>query len=55
MSSKQFYAVSRSCGRYTKERLLEIFTMLTDVDKQLKSGTLPADLILDYIVLNMLK
>ena len=55
MSPKQFYAVSRSCGRYTKERLLEIFTMLTDVDKQLKSGTLPADLILDYTVLNMLK
>ena len=55
MSSKQFYAVSRSCGRFTKDRLLEMFTMLTDVDKRLKNGTLPADLILDYIVLNILK
>ena len=55
MSPKQFYAVSKSCGRFTKSRLLEIFTMLTDVDKRLKNGTLPADLILDYIVLNILK
>lgn len=55
MSPKQFYAVSKSCGRFTKERLLEIFTMLTDVDRRLKNGTLPSDVILDYIILNILK
>lgn len=54
MSPKQFYAVSRSCGKYSKEALIELLTMLTEVDKKLKTGELPADLILDYIVLNML-
>lgn len=55
MKPGQFYAVSKSCGKFSKERLLEMFSMLTDVDVKLKSGDLPADMILDYIILNILK
>lgn len=55
MSPKQFYAVSHNCNKYTKDQLISMFLMLTDIDRGLKSGTMPAELILDYIVLNILK
>lgn len=55
MSPKQFYAVSKSCGRFSKDKLIDMLSMLTSIDKRLKNGELPADLILDYIILNILK
>ena len=55
MKPAQFYAVSKSCGKFSKERLLEIFSMLTDIDIKLKTGEMPAEMILDYVILNVLK
>lgn len=54
MNPKKFYAVSKSCGSYTKEQLLKIFDCVSSVDFKLKTGQLPADKIIDYMILNIL-
>ena len=40
MSSKQFYAVSRKCGKFTLKQLVNMFEFLTDIDYRLKYGLL---------------
>lgn len=54
MSSKQFWAVRYSCGFYTKEKLVRIYSFLTDLDRQLKTGALPASLLVDYTIAKVL-
>lgn len=54
MNPKKFYAISKSCGAYTKEQLLKIFACISSIDFKLKTGQLPADKIIDYLILNIL-
>lgn len=49
-SEKQIYAISKSLTQFTNRNLLDIFKMLCSVDKKLKTGYLPGNLILDYVV-----
>lgn len=54
MSSKQFWAVKYSCGFYTKEELLKIFGMLSDIDRRIKTGTMPVNILVDYLITHIL-
>lgn len=55
LNPKQFIALKYRINKYPKSKLIEIFKILSDIDYQLKSGRLPADMIFDYCILNILK
>ena len=50
MDSKKFWAVKYSCGFYTRDQLVKIYSMLTSVDRRLKTGDITTDIIIDYII-----
>ena len=51
MSSKQFWAIKKySCGYYTREQLISIYTMLNDCDYYIKSGYIDSKFIVSYII-----
>lgn len=51
IDAKKFYAIKKyNCGFYTRSQLVNILQMLMDIDYKLKSGLLPADLIIDYVI-----
>lgn len=54
MKPNQFYVVKHQVGFYTREQLIQIFSILTDVDKQLKTGQLGTEHILDYVITRIL-
>ena len=54
MTTKQFNAIKYNIGYFNKQSLIEIFNIITDIDYKLKSGQLPANLIIDYLMLNIL-
>ena len=54
MKSNQFYAISKSCGAYTPTQLIKAFQLSASVDSLLKTGQLPADKIIDYMILHLL-
>lgn len=54
MSQKQFYAIRYNLGKFTNSELIQIFETLTSIDKKLKSGNLPADNIIEYLLINIL-
>ena len=48
---KQFNAVKKyNCGIFNSNQLIDIYKMLTSIDMKLKSGDLPNDLIIDYVI-----
>ena len=51
VSEKQFWAIKNySCGYYSKQELMKIYSMLTDIDYQIKSGQLDTTILVDYII-----
>lgn len=54
MSQKQFNAIRYNLGKFTNSELIQIFETLTSIDKKLKSGNLPADNIIEYLLINIL-
>ena len=51
ISSKQFWAVKNyNINYYTKEQLIDIFLLITNMDKLLKTGKLKTDLFIDYMI-----
>jgi len=52
---KQFNAIKYNCGKYSNERLIYIYDLLTGIDYRLKSGLLDNDKIIDYVVCNILR
>lgn len=54
LPSKQFWAIRNGCGKYTKEELIKIFTFLTDLDRQVKTGEISTSILIDYIVIIIL-
>lgn len=55
MSPKQFNAIRYNCGKFTNAQLIEIFDVITSIDLKLKSGELPNDNIIDYLLTTILK
>lgn len=54
LDSKQLYAVKRIPRVYTAEQLVSIYHFLLDLDRQIKMGELPVELLIDYIVTKIL-
>ena len=50
----RFWAIKYNCGIYTNQKLIQIFKLLCDIDKQLKTGSITIDLIIDYLIINIL-
>jgi hypothetical protein len=55
VSSKQFWAISNySCGFYSKDELVYIYKLLLSLDRKMKSGEIPLDMVIDYIICKIL-
>ena len=54
LDSKQLYAIKRIPRVYSPEQLVQIFTFLCDIDRQVKEGELPASLVVDYLTVKIL-
>lgn len=54
MESKQFYAIKRLPKVYTGEQLVKIFCFLSDIDRQVKSGELPTEIMINYMIVKIL-
>lgn len=54
LDSKQLYAIKRIPRVYSPEQLVKIFTFLCDIDRQVKEGELPANLVVDYLTVKIL-
>ena len=54
MKQGQFNAIRHSCGYYNGNQLINIFKLLTDMDKRVKSGEFPTNIMRDYLILSVL-
>lgn len=55
IASNRFWAIKKNnCGFYDKEQLLHAYEVVTSIDRKLKTGEITSDLIIDYIVCQML-
>lgn len=50
MKQNQYYALLHSIGYYNREQLVSIFRMLTDIDKEIKVGSVDTSTLLDYVI-----
>lgn len=54
MKAGQFYAIKKSCGLYTKKQLLQLFDLLTDIDRRIKLGEIPVNrFLIDYLIISI--
>ena len=54
MNPKKFNAIRYSCGKYNAQSLNKILKTILSIDKRLKTGELPVNLIIDYLLVNIL-
>lgn len=54
IESKQLYAIKKIPKVYTPEQIINIFMFLSDIDRQVKSGELPTDILIDYMTVKIL-
>lgn len=56
LTDKQFYAIKKyNCGYYTPKQLIDIFKLLTSIDKRIKTGEIFTDAKLtDYIICHII-
>lgn len=54
MKPNQFNAVKRNCGYYSGAQLVSIFRLLTDMDRRIKMGEFPTNIMRDYLILSIL-
>lgn len=54
LDSKQLYAIKRIPKVYSPDQLVKIFEFLCDIDRQVKEGELPAELVVDYVTVKIL-
>lgn len=54
LESKQLYAIKRIPRVYTPQQLVSIFQLLCDVDRLIKSGELPTEIVIDYLIIKIL-
>lgn len=55
IAKNKFWAIKYNCGVYPKDRLLNIYHMLCGLDSKVKSGAMPVEHMIDYIVLNIME
>lgn len=54
IDGKQLYAIKRIPRAYSPDQLVKIYQMLLDIDRQVKTGELPTDILIDYIIIKIL-
>ena len=54
LKKNQIYAIKKASEKYNNQQLIDIFKLLCGIDFKLKTGEMPADLILDYVTLNVI-
>ena len=54
MSDKQYNAIKYNCGKYSDNKLLNIFTEILDIDYKLKTGQLDNNKIVDYLLVKII-
>lgn len=54
LSSKQIWAINKLPRVWTAPQIVDIMTLLTEMDYRLKSGLIPVNMIRDYLVVNLL-
>ena len=54
LDGKQLYTIKKIPRVYSATQLVDIYTMLLDVDRQIKSGELPTDILIDYLITKIL-
>jgi DNA polymerase III delta subunit len=54
LDSKKLYAIKKTTTPFTVEQLTIIFEMLCNIDLKVKSGELPTEIMVDYIMLKIL-
>ena len=54
LEGKQLYAIKKIPRVYTPEQLVNIFTFLGDIDRKVKNGELPTDIMIDYMITKIL-
>ena len=54
LDSKQIYAIKKIPKLYSPEQLKNIYTFLCDVDRKLKTGELPVDMKINYVMCKVL-
>lgn len=54
LDSRQFYAIKKSPKVYSAEQLSEIYSFLCDLDRKIKLGEMPVELLIDYIIIKVL-
>ena len=56
ISDKQFFVIKKyNCGFYTKDELIEILKLLTNIEQLFKFEGVPTNLLIDYILVNILE
>lgn len=53
--SKQLWALKHVPKVYSKEKLIDIYKLLTSIDMRIKSGELPSDITIDYMIIKILQ
>lgn len=56
LKSNQFWAIKKNnINYYSKDDLLYIFGLLTSMDKKIKTGEIPTDKLIEYILIHILR
>lgn len=54
MTSGQLYAIKKLPKVYSAEQLVKIYEVLLDVDRKIKNGELPTEIVIDYLLIKIL-
>lgn len=54
LSYGQFNAIKYNCGYYSGNQLINILKMLSDMDRKIKCGEFPTNIMRDYMILSIL-
>lgn len=54
MSSGQLYAIKKLPKVFSPQQLVNIYEILLDIDRQIKNGELPAEIVIDYMLIKIL-
>lgn len=54
MSNGQFNAIKYNCGYYSGNQLVNIMKLISDMDRKIKSGEFPTNIMRDYMILSIL-
>lgn len=54
IDNKQLYALKKMPRVYSQDQLIAIYSFLCDIDKRVKSGELPTEIMIDYLITKIL-